>query len=245
MITFSNLEKFGRLGNQLFQISAVFSHARRNGFDYIFPEWSYNKYLDKPIPTSNVTYNLQRYRENDAFTYSRIIGDNIDLTGYFQNEMYFSDYREAIKDLFEPNSNIKDLVNSSLPQGRLTSIHVRRGDYIKFPNHHPIIDHSYYTKAIDMLKDQTDHYIVFSDDIEWCKNNFPSSFMFSSERDEFVDLYKMSLCENHIIANSSFSWWGSYLSRKLGKVIAPDPWVGISYEKTGWRGIYRKEMIII
>lgn len=245
MITFSNLGKLGRLGNQLFQIAATFAYAKKNGFEYILPEWKYNQYLANPLPVSSHIPNLNKFREADAFSYSRISGDNLDLVGYFQNEKYFSDLKDEIKSLFRPKDEIINSQRSSIPFGRLTSIHIRRGDYLKFPNHHPVIDMSYYTKAVNMLRGETDNYLVFSDDIEWCRQNFPSDFIFSNESDEFLDLYKMSLCGNHIIANSSFSWWGSYLSEVRGKVIAPSPWVGSGYEKTGWQEVYRKEMIII
>jgi hypothetical protein len=243
MITFSNLGKYGRLGNQLFQISTVYSHATRNGYDYILPEWKYNTFLKSPLPTSEQVYNLYKFRERDAFSYEKIIGDNLDLVGYFQNENYFSDLKKEILNILTPKDEYKKNAASCLPDGRLTSLHIRRGDYLGLQNHHPVVSLDYYSQAIEFLRDSTDYYVVFSDDIEWCKNNFPDSFIFSDNDDEFIDLLKMSLCHNHIIANSSFSWWGSYLSTNDGKVIAPNKWVGPAYNKTGWQGVYRKEMI--
>jgi hypothetical protein len=88
--------------------------------------------------------------------------------------------------------------------------------------------------------------MIFSDDIEWCKENFSSDFLFSEEKDEFIDLYKMSRCANFIIANSSFSWWASFLNKSDDKIIyAPENWVGRGYLGTSWRQVYRKEMKII
>jgi hypothetical protein len=129
---------------------------------------------------------------------------------------------------------------------RITAIHIRRGDYLKFPGHHPIPHMDYYNKSIEILRDDTDLFMVFSDDIEWCREQFIGNFIFSDEIDEFIDLLKMSKCDNFIIANSSFSWWGSYLCKNNNKkTIAPFNWVGPEYKNKGWEQVYRKEMIKI
>jgi hypothetical protein len=215
-------------------------------YDYIFPEWKYNRHLDKPIKTGKVSQVLTQFREKDPFSYSQIPQiDNIDLIGYFQNENYFSCHKKEIVDLFDPNDVIKSKVYLTDFDG-LTAIHVRRGDYLNFPLHHPVPSLSYYNTAISNLKNISKNFMVFSDDIPWCKEQFPSNFLYSEETDEFIDLFKMSLCSNFIIANSSFSWWGSYLSKNPSKKIyAPDNWVGRGYSGTGWRQVYRKEMIIL
>jgi hypothetical protein len=246
MITFSHLGKYGKLGNQLFQIAAVYSHCIGNRMEFIFPEWKYNSYLKIPIRTGSVPSGMILYKEKDPFSFTAIPNrDNMDLIGYFQNENYFNGREEKIRELFEPSNFIKSKIESIDLQG-ITAIHVRRGDYLNFPLHHPIPTMDYYDRAIDNLKDQSKNFMVFSDDIEWCKKKFPSNFLFSEEKDEFVDLYKMSKCSNFIIANSSFSWWASFLSESSDKIIyAPENWVGSGYSGTGWRQVYRKEMIII
>jgi hypothetical protein len=248
MITFSNLGKYGKLGNQLFQISAVYCHAVKNNMGYIFPEWKYNEYLDKKIATGNLPSGLFQYRERDPFSYFPIpVRDNMDLYGYFQNENYLSGMENEIRDLFNPSPSIRSIVDEFKSKyDGFTAIHVRRGDYLNFPLHHPIPSIDYYNRAIDITREYSKGFIVFSDDIDWCKNNFTGEFEFSEENDEFVDLMKMSSCSNFIIANSSFSWWGSFLSRNNDKkVFAPDNWVGRGYSGTGWRQVYRKEMTII
>jgi hypothetical protein len=242
MVTFSNLGKYGRLGNQLFQISAVYSHAKNNGYLYGFPEWEYNKYLDKCLEICNDT-NLRIHRESDPFGYSEIPSvDHLDLIGYFQNENYFREYKNDIKSLLKPKSEI---IERCSVNKKTTAIHIRRGDYLKFPDHHPVCSMDYYNRSIEKLKSITDKFLIFSDDIEWCKNNFIGDFEFSLESDEFIDLIKMSMCDNFIIANSSFSWWGSYLGNDDSIVIAPDNWVGPGYFNKKWRGIYRENMIIM
>jgi len=244
MITFSHLGKYGKLGNQLFQIAAVYSHCIRNRKEFIFPEWKYNHYLKTPIRTGSIPGGLILYRERDPFSFSPIPDrDNLDLIGYFQNENYFNGQEDKIRDLFEPSDFVKSKIENL---DGITAIHVRRGDYLNFPLHHPVPSMDYYNRAIENLRDISKNFMVFSDDIQWCKENFPSDFLFSNEEDEFVDIYKMSRCSNFIIANSSFSWWASFLSRSGDKIIyAPENWVGRGYLGTGWRQVYRKEMKII
>lgn len=246
MVTFSELENYGRLGNQLFQIATVFAHAKKNSFNYGFKDWKYNGYLKNSLPYF-VGECSHVHKEHDPFSYTDIPNsDSINLLGYYQNEKYFNLYKNEINKLLEPNEEIKEiLINdlSSYTGQRITAIHVRRGDYLKFPLHHPIPSIDYYLSSIKELENITDVFMVFSDDIEWCKNNFIGDFVFSETKDEFIDLYKMSMCDNFIISNSSFSWWGSYLNNNNPVVIAPDPWVGTGYKNTGWEGVYRNKMI--
>jgi len=246
MIAFSHLGKYGKLGNQLFQIAVVYSHCIRNGKEFIFPEWKYNSYLKTPIRTGSIPPGLILHREKDPFSFTPIPNiDNIDLIGYFQNENYFNGQEDTIRDLLEPSDFVKFKIEEINLDG-ITAIHVRRGDYLNFPLHHPIPPMDYYNRAIENLKDRTSNFMIFSDDIEWCKENFSPDFLFSEEKDEFIDLYKMSRCANFIIANSSFSWWASFLSRSENKIIyAPENWVGRGYSGTSWRQVYRKEMKII
>jgi hypothetical protein len=86
----------------------------------------------------------------------------------------------------------------------------------------------YYNKSIEHLKDITDLFIVFSDDIEWCKNNIKSeNIIYIQDEKDYIEIYLMSLCDNNIISNSSFSWWGAWLNRNENKiVIGPKIWFG-------------------
>jgi len=104
---------------------------------------------------------------------------------------------------------------------------VRRGDYLNNKDHHPVLPISYYQKAIGAFSDA--QFVVFSDDISWCKSHFDFSdtLLFIEDNDEVTDLYLMSLMKHHIIANSSFSWWGAWLCQNPDKVvIAPQLWFG-------------------
>jgi hypothetical protein len=143
------------------------------------------------------------------------------------------DYRNEILELFK----IDDETNQKLfnKYGEILnldtcSIHVRRGDYLGLQNHHPIQPIEYYQKAINIIGEEK-HFLIFSDDIKWCEENF--SFLknktFVSENLDYEDLYLMSMCNNNILANSTFSWWGAWMNQNENKqVIIPSKWFGIS-----------------
>jgi len=115
-----------------------------------------------------------------------------------------------------------------LKNKKTTSIHVRRGDYVNHPNHHPTQSLEYYLEAIKILKDETELFLVFSDDINWCKENIKlDNVVYIENEKDYIELYLMSVCTNNIISNSSFSWWGAWLNKNEDKkVIGPLKWFG-------------------
>lgn len=166
-----------------------------------------------------------------------------DLSGYFQTEEYFKKYREEILEIFSFKKDDEEEARNfllSLPSDKDTiSLHVRRGDYTLYPNHHPVCSDDYYQSAIGKFDLKNSVFLVFSDDIEWCKKKFEGdNFIFSETNNPYVDLAIMSMCDHHIIANSSFSWWGAWLNRSEDKrVIAPSRWFGPALNKDT-SGIY-------
>ena len=124
---------------------------------------------------------------------------------------------------------MKDILSKActqLPEGVLVSVHVRRADYLNIPEHHTNLQVEYYERAMKNFEGYSP--VIFSDDIEWCKNNLNFNNMVLVEGNSDVeDLWLMSLCKNNIIVNSSFSWWGAYLNKNVDKVvIAPSKWFG-------------------
>ena len=109
------------------------------------------------------------------------------------------------------------------------ALHIRRGDYVKNSDNHPVCGMDYYKAALDHF-DSDRNVIVFSDDPLWChdESTFADDrFIISENEDNRVDLCLMSLCNDFIIANSTYSWWGAWLSsNKDKKVIAPVQWFG-------------------
>ena len=151
-----------------------------------------------------------------------------------QSEKYFVHNRALILDLFAPTTDIKNYITSKysgIINANALSIHVRRGDYVYLPNHHPVASPEYYTNAINYITTKTriDKYIVFSDDINYCKSMFGESedITYINGEKDYIDLYLMSMCEHNIIANSTFSWWGAWLNQNSDKiVVAPKTWFG-------------------
>ena len=153
------------------------------------------------------------------------------MKGYFQSSKYFSKYRDKILELFQLSSQEQKYVDDYFSKVKsefkeckqVVSLHVRRGDYLKLPDFHTNLTMEYYTKAIENFPSAL--FMVFSDDIEWCKENIKiPNVHYVSERD-VIDLSLMSKCDSHILANSSFGWWGAYLNTKPDKkVVAPSRW---------------------
>lgn len=165
------------------------------------------------------------------------IDDNSYLDGYFQCEKYFKDIREIILKQFTINQDIsnytKEIKNKIQNSQNSCSLHIRRGDFVNSTNIniHGTCDIEYYKKAIQYLEEKVENinYFIFSDDIEWVKENLAiqnAIYIDSKEkRIPHEDIYLMSLCKNNIIANSSFSWWGAWINRNENKiVIAPKRW---------------------
>jgi hypothetical protein len=162
-----------------------------------------------------------------------VIPDNDKPTafiGWFQTEKYFIKYNEIIKDLFSPtlefvNKALNDF--TFLNDSVVGAINVRRGDYLTQPRRHPVVTIDYINEAYKQLP-YCDKIIVLSDDIEWCKENIKLPKLVFVENYRDCDaLWLLSLCDHFIISNSSFSWWGAYLSRTDNKVvISPETWFG-------------------
>lgn len=220
MITFSQLGRQGRLGNQLWQISATIATAKKNNTTYLFPSWEYEPYFNLHGCFSSNIGGRPIYQEPN-FHYSIIPHfHDIDLSGYFQSEKYFIEYENFIKQVLEFKHQIPLQPNT-------TSIHIRRGDYLVIGNnYHTNLSDSYYNQAMSIIS--SNKYMIFSDDIAWCKSKFiGSQFIFSENNSPAIDLAWMAACENNIIANSSFSWWGAWLNKNPSKkIIAPEKWFG-------------------
>jgi hypothetical protein len=183
------------------------------------------------------------YHEGDLKFDSRTFNlpEDCDLSGYFQSEKYFSFIREKILDTFTFKWEIEKIavdywINSISPflkDSVSVSIHVRRGDYTLYPDHHPTCSKEYYDAAISSFDDDC-KFLVFSDDIEWCRENFNGDkFHCIDTGSPYVDLKLMTMCKHHINANSSFSWWGAWLNPKKDKrVICPSRWFGPAIRKS-------------
>ena len=163
--------------------------------------------------------------------------ENIYLDGYWQSERYFISFADKIREDFtfkQPLSNQNADIADKISRVNAVSLHVRRGDYISDKRNAfiGVCTLDYYKTAIEIIKTQVDNpmFFVYSDDINWVKNNLvlDKTAVFVNHNlghESYNDMRLMSLCQHHIIANSSFSWWGAWLNNSPNKiVIAPKQW---------------------
>lgn len=230
MITFSKLGQFGRLGNQLWQIAALIGYAKKYNTSYFIKDWKYAHYFKNSFNKGNKRLAFT-YREKD-FTYDPIPAKTqLEIEGYFQSEKYFEG--ADIKEQFEPSEEVEKYINEKYGEwlkGETVSVHIRRTDYLNLGDYHYNLDMNYYDTAINYFNRNTTNFIFFSDDIDWCIRNIDiNNALFIKGEKDIIDLFLMSKCKHNIIANSSFSWWASYLNKNPHKkVIAPskDKWFG-------------------
>ena len=252
MIGFNALGRMGRLANQMFQYASLKGIARNVGTDIIIPFWpdevddgmgnmlrselfdSFDLEVQKGLLNNGHAPVVQeRFFHFDEELF-RLCPDHVNLQGYFQTEKYFKHIEDEIRKDFTFNSEIlepcKEMVESV---DNPIALHVRRTDYVRNQANHNLLSLDYYKAALEQF-DSDRNVIVFSDEPAWCMEQEIFSddrFIISENKDNRIDLCLMSLCNDFIIANSSFSWWGAWLStNKDKKVITPSQWFG----KTGY-----------
>lgn len=230
----------GGLGNQMFQWAATYSAAKTHNVNFYF-DLSYFKSINKP---SQWTLDILKFNKislvekkfTDGLKFLKDTGDlisipdNVFLDGFWQSEKYFIEIEKEIRDFYQFDEDIKNYLLNKYPilNENTVSMHIRRGDYIKYPKIHPMQNIDYYKNAYEKINDPLVNVLLFSDDIGWCKENlnFPNSHFIEGENN-IVDLCAISMCKHHIISNSSFSWWGAWLNPNQEKqVIAPTEWMG-------------------
>lgn len=226
MISFPELGKWGRLGNQLFQMAATAATAMEAKEDYGFPRWAYEGRFGVGGCFHDALPEGPEWREPEfAFTpVPRRPG--LRLYGYLQSEKYFGKFSGAVRRLLTPRVTV-----SRTSYLGVASVHVRRGDYLAKPECHPPLAVDYYERAAMALRHHgIGEFLVFSDDPVWSEEHLVRGrrgWALAEPADEVEHLAQMAACEAHVIANSSFSWWGAWLDPSLLKVVvAPRRWFG-------------------
>ncbi len=282
MIGYNRLGSNGRLGNQMFQYAALRGIAANRGYDWVIPppgdHYEANYGLFDCFKMSSVTesnFGFVPHKFETIATkgfhfdeeFFNNCPDNHNLNDYFQTEKYFKNVESTIRSDFE---FIDDYLNPcqefmSEFTDDVIFLHVRRTDYTKLQNYHPVCTEKYYLSALEEF-DSNIPVLVFSDDIDWCKDQsiFSSDrFLFSESQDTYrhmhkdadgiyrkslipyTDLCLMSLCSHAIIANSSFSWWGAWLINNPNKkVIAPSPWFGVEASHNDTKDLIPQSWVI-
>lgn len=224
MITFSQLEKKGHLGNQLFQIASTVGIAKKNGHDFSFPEWKYAPYFEYQLPILKNT-NFINYKE-ESFHYYDIqldIDKNYDLNGWFQTEKYFN--LEKVKEVFTLKKTYKEKVKTkykSILKKETIFISIRRGDFVDHPDYFQLSIDYYLNALITYFKNWSEyHIIVTSDDIQYCKYHFSNltNVLFLENVPAIEQLALASFCNNFIISNSTFSWWCAWFGDSQNTLV--------------------------
>lgn len=249
----------------LIDISNFKGYKLHNGYElkYIFKTTLRIAKLKDIIKVSYPFYNYQLWRighrilpkfktvihgfQNKKFNPNLLLdleNKNRYFDGYWQSEDFFKGARdEILKEFSFPDfdeTHNKEIIETIINSNSV-SIHIRRGDYLMHPLFKNICTIEYYRNAIEKIKKLTkvDNFIIFSNDIDWCKENFKSNlkddnvtFVNWNKGDKsYRDMQLMSLCKHNIIANSSFSWWGAWLNQNPDKIIiAPYKWTNRNIE---------------
>jgi len=248
----------GGLGNQMFQyaLGRHLAILNKTGLyldqSLLFDDPNKRKYgLDafnivrsehiSVISKLNLRYNPPKsLNEKQPFICDKSIIEthgNIILTGFWQNEKYFSSVESIIRQDLKLTGKYQQCFLYLLKQinpNNSVAIHIRRKDYVtdvNANNFHGTCSIEYYKSAMGIIESKlSPHYYFFSDDINWVKKNLstkkPATYVNWRTNHVSVDLQLMSLCKHHIIANSTFGWWGAWLGKNEKQiVIAPDPWL--------------------
>ncbi len=215
----------GRLGNNVFQIMTCMAHAWRNGANYKIPGLTKSKYTrinpfqKFPLLTPSDEAKIEVEYHDSGWHYKPIPfeGKNMRIAGYYQNINYFDEYRKELIEAFD------------LPKEKIDAVcvHVRRGDYAKYPDKWPVLPKQYYNDAIlqTSYSDFALPFHVFSDE------DLKGDFIYAKEHfiggDPLGTWLRMTQYKYFIIANSTYSWTAAYLSGS-DNVIAPHPdrWYG-------------------
>jgi len=191
------------------------------------------------------------------------IPDETDIGGYFQSEKYFKHCSEELRNefSFKNKQQHESLQNEFSSLGIKVGIHVRRGDFTKLTNvYNQCSIEEYYRTSVKMLKNKLDisNIVLFSDDIKWCRDNMGDVFegvrvIYDEEPKSEIEYYsnqektliKMSLCDHFITANSSYSWWGSWLIKNENKlIVSPKKWF-VDRDYNDYKDIYQENCILI
>lgn len=164
--------------------------------------------------------------------------DSVYLDGYWQSEKYFKDIEEIIRKEFTVKFSLAGMnlkLAGQIKNCEAVSLHIRRGDYVFHPEHnkiHGTCNLNYYSRCVEEITQtlKNPHFFIFSDEPEWARDNlrlpYASTLVAHNRADRnYEDMRLMSLCKHHIIANSTFSWWGAWLNPMENKIIfAPKRW---------------------
>ena len=253
MLGHNHLGKNGRFGNQMFQYAATRGIAAWKGYDWCIPpgpkedeefndeENQHKLFMAFKMSSvvrdwgeSRINLLPAPYKEEGSFTFDEDLfnncPDNVNLYGYFQSEKYFDHIADSLREDFTWRDDVRDLCQGLFDSigGKAISLHIRRTDHLVKPTYHPVLPLSYYEEALSKFPSDIP-VLIFSDEPAWCHEQElfmkDDRFMVSDSGDNITDMCLMSMCQYQIMANSTYSWWGAWLSNSEN-VIAPKLWFG-------------------
>lgn len=204
---------------------------------WYMPNYLISRFVRKVFPVKKTEFVQKR---EDIFVYQSEVFDkegDCYYEGNWESEKYFITNREAVQNAFshgEPNKTNAEYI-AKMESEDSVAVHVRRGDYLASPKWSGICTLDYYKRGIEtVLSDGKQHtFYIFSNDIPWCNDNIKPlleghQVVIVNEnkgKDSCWDMFLMTHCKDLIIANSSFSWWGAFLNKREGRVVAPSKWL--------------------
>ncbi len=237
----------GGLGNQMFQVTAALIVAKETGKEVILPreqphihnplQLQYEQSVFKSISNQLAIYiddlSLQTLKQNGFWCYPGEPGFEswspsvpkgpVILHGYFQHYPTIQHHESYIREFFRTNLDCKEGDSTKV------GVHIRRGDYLKFSDIHPVQNISYYEQAMKKFPSGK-QFVIFSDDIAWCKEQTlfqQANCSICETTNEIECLKEMISCEGGFVCgNSTYSWWAAFLGsyRKRNPVIVPKKW---------------------
>lgn len=250
MITFSQLGRYGRFANQLFQIAGTIGLATKHGHAYAFPKWinhdhkdrfgstedvDLQKYFINPLPTTNI--DLPDFPLPWGYHPNIKIPDGVSLSGHMQSEKYFKHCKDIIQHYFT--------MKGEHASNDMCAIHVRLGDYDD--KYHTRLKQDYYAKAVSQFPRNTT-FLVFSDDMKAAIDMLKPvvSFMTPAPGINYLnDFCLMKSCKHFITGNSSYSLMGAILGMHPDKkIICPSQWFGPAWTPET-KDLYPENAIVI
>lgn len=237
-----------------YEIDKVFPYAslrKANMWQLMKVTWYIPNYLlsrlaRRILPKRKTEYiqSVNKYFEYDSAVYAE--NGNRYYEGIWESINYLLPIRKKIQEEFrhpQPNEINAKYIEKIMATNSV-GIHIRRGDYLYAEAFRGICELDYYQRAInEILKDRETHaFYIFSNDIKWCEANIrplvgSHEIVMMTEnvgKDSCWDMFLMTYCKDLIIANSSFSWWGAFLNKCDGRVIAPAKWANRDAEFDIW-----------
>lgn len=237
-----SVKLMGGLGNQLFQIFATMAYSIRNNVEIglnktevVGKRSTYWNNLFRGIQTSDILVCEEDYRELN-FTYSELpkFHKSTKLVGYFQSYKYFENEYKCIIDTMNLSNLQEEAKKHSLHNG--IGIHFRLGDYKNIQEYHMLMPYEYYKSAMIHLNKKDDVFYFCEEEDNEAVDEIVKSLAveFGNKFIKVPDYLKdweqlliMSCCNDNIIANSTYSWWGAYFNNNPNKTVCyPGTWFG-------------------